>query len=323
MYFTQEDYRKIERWLSTRTAKDTSFERVKTLKKADLIPIVQDFSNKTVTASDVAWFLELFAGNWINVSHMFNKCCITLNEAIALIPKDNRKLGIVITFLNKERQWVTYQFKSNNIENWDNTNYWIDNAIYIPDEQLDSAIKDYLGSLDLTEEVNQKLTESVNEYLKTEIIRALIIDNINNYLDSSLEEKLSEEKLRQIVDEYLDTLDVNTIINDKSEIIINNYLEDKGEEITDLVSQYINEHLNEDVLNDIVTNIISSNLNDILNNYFTSDEGKDAIREAVEPQLEEITGQFFEQVVNYVQDNERVIANALVRHEQAINDLQN
>ena len=40
----------------------------------------------------------------------------------------------------------------------------------------------------------------------------------------------------------------------------------------------------------------------------------------LKPEIEEIVGEYFEAVKQYLEDNERVIANALARHEQWIND---
>lgn len=53
MYFTQDDYRKIEKWLQTRSIKDTQLQRVFSLKSGDLIPIIQDGQNKTILAPDI------------------------------------------------------------------------------------------------------------------------------------------------------------------------------------------------------------------------------------------------------------------------------
>lgn len=39
--------------------------------------------------------------------------------------------------------------------------------------------------------------------------------------------------------------------------------------------------------------------------------------------LNHLFGESFNAIVAYLRDNERVIANALARHEQAITDLQN
>ena len=48
MFFTYEDYKKIEEWLKHRTVKDSQFEEATSLDDCDKIPIVQDGDNKTI-----------------------------------------------------------------------------------------------------------------------------------------------------------------------------------------------------------------------------------------------------------------------------------
>lgn len=48
MFFTYEDYRKIEEWLKHRTVKDSQFEEATSLDDCDKIPIIQDGDNKVV-----------------------------------------------------------------------------------------------------------------------------------------------------------------------------------------------------------------------------------------------------------------------------------
>ncbi len=48
MFFTYEDYKKIEEWLKHRAVKDSQFEEASSLNDCDKIPIVQDGDNKTI-----------------------------------------------------------------------------------------------------------------------------------------------------------------------------------------------------------------------------------------------------------------------------------
>lgn len=125
MFFTQEDFLKIERWLNNRSVKDTAFEITKSLKKNDTIPVVQDYTNKRITSYDFALLLEMMVGNYINVSTVYGKYCIRLKEAIELVPPEGRRTGFVITFLNEEKKWVIYQFNSSDVNNWSDVDYWV------------------------------------------------------------------------------------------------------------------------------------------------------------------------------------------------------
>ena len=83
------------------------------------------------------------------------------------------------------------------------------------------------------------------------------------------------------------------------------------------------DNLSEETLANIINTYLADNIQTICNTFFNSDAGKQAINEAIAPQLEEIVGEYFTALSTFVEDNERVIANALARHEQAITDLQN
>ena len=71
--------------------------------------------------------------------------------------------------------------------------------------------------------------------------------------------------------------------------------------ITNLFNQYVE--------GDEFKNKVQSIVEDVVNNYLSEN-------------LEPIVGEYFTAIVDYIKQNERVIANALARHEQAITDLQ-
>lgn len=58
MFFTYEDYKKIEEWLKHRAVKDSQFEEADSLNKCDKIPIVQDGENKTIHVCDLIQEIE-------------------------------------------------------------------------------------------------------------------------------------------------------------------------------------------------------------------------------------------------------------------------
>lgn len=107
------------------------------------------------------------------------------------------------------------------------------------------------------------------------------------------------------------------------------------EMIKNLIEQLFNEWLNDEKLTQIInawlegwdiTSIVESwlgdNINDILNNYFNG-EGNDTLTQIINDLLDDKIGEYLDSIVTYIRDNERVIANALARHEQAITELQN
>lgn len=128
MFFTQEDYRKIEKWLLANSRKDTEFAGAATpLTGAETISFVQDGYNVKVLLNDLIKQLFLLGvSDFLNITDKYGESYITLPQAISLIPYKSRKTGQVITFLNEEGKWVIYQFRGTAKNQWNNLTLWID-----------------------------------------------------------------------------------------------------------------------------------------------------------------------------------------------------
>ena len=112
MFFTQDDYKKIQQWLIKNSVKDTEFNEANIpLNGEETITIVQGNQNKKVFLKDfISQVFNLGVPDFINVSEEYDNYNISLEEAIKLIPSRARKRGQVITFLNNVNHWNIYQF---------------------------------------------------------------------------------------------------------------------------------------------------------------------------------------------------------------------
>lgn len=112
MFFTQDDYKKIQQWLAKNSVKDTEFNEANMpLNGEETIVIVQNNQNKKVFLRDfISQVFNIGIPDFINVSEKYDNYIISLEEAIRLIPSRARKRGQVITFLNNENHWNIYQF---------------------------------------------------------------------------------------------------------------------------------------------------------------------------------------------------------------------
>lgn len=128
MYFTQEDYRKIEAYLKSKAARDTGFDSAVTpLQGNETIVLVQGGKNVNTTVSDiVSQFFALGVSDFINVTDKYGISYNTLDEAIRVIPWRSRKAGQVITFLNEQGEWHLYQYQGESVLTWNNTTLWTD-----------------------------------------------------------------------------------------------------------------------------------------------------------------------------------------------------
>ena len=126
MFFTQEDYKKIEHWIQKHSIKDTEFQEASFLEGEETITVVQGGHNRKVFIKDlVNQIFKLGISDFINITDKYKVSYIGIEDAIKYVPAKARKIGQVITFLNKERNWQIYQFKGI-LNQWNNTDFWED-----------------------------------------------------------------------------------------------------------------------------------------------------------------------------------------------------
>lgn len=149
MFFTEEDYRKIEKWLVSKGVMDTQFSPAAPLDGNETVAIVQNGKNVNATIDALVEKLFLLGvADFLNVTDKYEQPAIPLIQAISLIPFRHRKIGQVITFLNKDNKWVMYQFQGSSLTQWNNPTQWVDvigSAItgeLVPDEEDLTGIKE-------------------------------------------------------------------------------------------------------------------------------------------------------------------------------------
>lgn len=158
------------------------------------------------------------------------------------------------------------------------------------------------------------------------MIKDLIQDIINQWLD--------DDKLQQIINEWLNQRDLDEIINNwleeadltqQIQEAVNNAMKDIdiSDQITNAVNQWLEDNDLTDIVNNAVNNYLGDNLEDILNNYFGPEgPGYGNLEDMVDQILDDKIGQYLEDIKAMLKDNERVIANALSRHEEDIIQLK-
>lgn len=124
MYFTQEDYKKIETWLYRNSVKDSEFQEALPFTGKETVTIVQDGHNRKVNVKEfIEQLFNIDAEDFININRAYDVQNITLREAIALVPDKARKEGQVITFINEKWEWAVFQFVGK-LNQWNNISLW-------------------------------------------------------------------------------------------------------------------------------------------------------------------------------------------------------
>lgn len=157
MFFTQEDYRKIEKWLLANSVKDTEFAGASLpLKGNETVAFVQDGKNVNVLLKDlIEQIFLLGVSDFLNVTDKYGESRISLTQAIQLIPYKSRKIGQVITFLDEDGEWKLFQFQGERVNQWNNATLWVDlikriRGISIIDSEDITATVDNLNQTSLT-----------------------------------------------------------------------------------------------------------------------------------------------------------------------------
>lgn len=155
MYFTKEDLERIEKWMRHRTVKDTSFELASSINGTELVPVIQNNENKNVRISKLLEYISSDNdADFFNVTHYVRAGNIDLECAVGKVPADKRKLGLVITYHDKNDGWVIYQYMGESLNMWNSLSYWrnlagkIETDSYIiPDEEDITGVRDDMNML--------------------------------------------------------------------------------------------------------------------------------------------------------------------------------
>lgn len=128
MFFTQEDYRKIEKRLLANSRKDTDFVGAATpFKGNETVVLVQDGKNVKASIKDVVKQLFLLGvSDFVNITDKYGESYISLSQAIELIPYKSRKIGQVVTFLDDTGKWAIFQFQGTRKNQWGTLSLWVD-----------------------------------------------------------------------------------------------------------------------------------------------------------------------------------------------------
>ena len=139
MIFTQEQINEIKQRLAISGSKDPQLPIADLpLTGEETIALVQQGENKRVPIEE---FFEEFSQyidgservDFFNVSRYAQRIAgadesvaLTLNEAVVLCPEDVRRGGQVLTFIDREGNWMLWQYKGVDASNWEDTStMWV------------------------------------------------------------------------------------------------------------------------------------------------------------------------------------------------------
>ena len=199
MFFTQEDYRKIEKWLTANSRKDTDFVGAATpLKGNETVVLVQDGKNVKTSVKDIVdQFFLLGVSDFLNITDKYGESYISLSQAIQLIPFRSRKVGQVITFIDESGNWAIYQFQGKALNQWNNTTLWIDLLAKISGIPIIDS-EDIITKVDNANQVSLYLADKqYNEADYSGLGRIYLRKNIQTIIDPSTGKVINVNLLTQ------------------------------------------------------------------------------------------------------------------------------
>ena len=185
MYFTKEDILKIQQALSQLGVKDSEFQETSLPKWNDYITIVQDDKNKKVS---VQKFLNQFVNeSFINLTAKYDTAYVSIKEAIKDIPITQRKKGLLISFIDIDKEWRLYQFKGelsqfNNYTLWDDVfslEKYVINSFLPDEEDITITDRDFNGNSKLKFK-DKKYDPSTFSGIGYKILRKNIVRRVND-----------------------------------------------------------------------------------------------------------------------------------------------
>lgn len=231
MFFTQEDYRKIEKWLLANSVKDTEFAGASLpLKGNETVVLVQNGKNVKASVKDVVEQLFLLGvSDFVNITDKYGESYISLSQAIELIPYRSRKIGQVVTFLDDTGKWAMFQFQGLRKNQWNTLSLWVD-LIDLMKGMTVVDSEDIVTETNSANQVSLKFADKVYNtadysglgriYLRKNVVRVEdpVTGNIvtTNYLQQSM---ISKENTIYII-QYDYNLNGQTIIVPDNSVIL-------------------------------------------------------------------------------------------------------
>nr|DAI59003.1 MAG TPA: tailspike protein [Crassvirales sp.] len=199
MFFTQEDYRKIEKWLLANSRKDTDFAGAATpLKGNETVVLVQNGKNVKASVKDVVEQLFLLGvSDFVNITDKYGESYISLPQAIALIPYRSRKIGQVITFLDDTGKWAMFQFQGTRKNQWGTLSLWVDLIALMSGINITDS-EDIIAETNSANQVSLKFADkvySVTDY--SGLGRVYLRKNIATVKDPSTGNTITTNLLQQ------------------------------------------------------------------------------------------------------------------------------
>lgn len=260
--------------------------------KVDLNSILESITERSIAF--IFHHYNHFNAEWTNTAELTR----------AQVPPQLRRNGLWLSYNKDLHTKVTERFIGTDLDA-------ADQAKWVKDEYWE--LLDFELLQKAAEEAIKNIFENIHNYPDFRNFLKLVIRKwLGDVIDEEMLKKLIEEALGGDIIELLMEAVNNYFNSDEFKSYVKNILEEVIDEdmIAKAVKDYLDEHLA-----DLLLGIISD--------FFNSEDGRDLLIGIISELLDEYLAEYFRDIQQTLIDMERVIANALARHEMAITELQN
>ena len=137
MFFCEDDYIKIYKWLLKQGKKDSAFDETYELNGDEMITILQNDGNMKITLSELLHQVaNLGCKDFYNLTANKGLYKISFSEALNEVPDNVKKIGIIITFLDTDNKWRVFHFNGTSKQQWFQTSLWEESNLTTDHENI-------------------------------------------------------------------------------------------------------------------------------------------------------------------------------------------
>jgi prefoldin subunit 5 len=190
MYFTKEDFKKIEEWLRTHSIKESEFDNIDIIRDNEYITAVQNGINKRICLKDfIKAIADKISSGVLNASLLYDKEYITLEEVLPLIVE--RVSGQIITFLNPDGYWEMWQF-TGDVSQWNNIELWQNvYAIFDYEDSIRTAVSEVKATKEEISNYKENTNTIVSQYKEDFDSKTKFYDNELKKFEGKQKEHIS------------------------------------------------------------------------------------------------------------------------------------
>ena len=218
-----------------------------------------------------------------------------------------RRKSLVVCYRDLDDKIIIETYISNDRGDaeWKKDENWRDFSDWIID-----VIENIMGNLDDYPDIYEIIKNIIQEGMSN-LVNNWLLENAEEIINNYLDDAGIDEKIEQSFNKYISSSEfINKVISEIDKLF--NSI-DFNEKVNNWLTNYFNEHpITDDFIQQVIENYLKTE--DFIN--YIKPYIDNSVNNWMTDNLQPVLDSYFEQIQTYISNNERVIANALSRHEE-------